>query len=63
MVGQPCPTPNKVKDYRFERTPKYEPAQGTHMSLAYPADHSPSSSAEVASGLEKYLCLHEHVMG
>jgi len=63
MVGQPCPTPNKLKDYRFERTPNYEPARGAHMSLAYPADHSPPSSAEIANGLEKYLCLPMYVNG
>jgi hypothetical protein len=63
MVGLPCPTPNNLKDCRFERTPNYELVRGAHMSLAYTADHSPFSSAEVADELEKYLCLHMHVMG
>jgi hypothetical protein len=65
MVDQPCPTPNKLKDYLCEGTPNYGPARGAHMSLAHPADHIPSSSAEIANGLEmeKYFCLHMHVMG
>jgi hypothetical protein len=29
VVGQSCPTPNKLKEYRFERTPNYEPAWAT----------------------------------